>query len=805
MHRVIRDLRYAIRSLTRQPGFTAAVVVTLALGIGANTAIFSVVNGVLLRPLPYPNDDRLTVLWTLFSNGQTETASVPDYIDWKAQGSSFTGMSAFANSNDNLAAPGGDPERIPSARVIADYFQTLGLTPAVGRFFVADDFVFGSHRVVVLSHGLWQRRFGGERSIVGQSITLNARPYTVVGVAPDGMRLPARAQLWSPYAVDPSAPPPNRRGDFLTVVGRLKPGVPLARAQAEMSGIAKRLEATYPASNTNVGIKLVPLREELVGSVRLALLVFSGAVALVLLIACANVANLLLARATAREREMAVRTALGAGRTELVKQLLTESLLLAATGGLLGIMLAWWGVQALKAAAPPTLPRLDEIALDGTALVFTVLAVVTTGILFGLAPALRGSATALHATISAGGRGGIGGGHGERLRGALVVAQVALALMLLIGSGLLIRTFARLQQVDLGFDAGHVLTAQVVLPGLKYPTPESQAAFFNSLRERLAATPGVQTVGFATDVPLAGGYNYNSFVIVGRPAPQPGNTPDAVPTVVTGEYFSALRIPLLAGRSFEIGDGPNAPRVAIVNREFVQKHFEGKNPLGERISFGNPADSTSWLTIIGVVGSTKLEGVANESYPQVFTAYAQSPRFYQYIVARTTGDPLAFAPTLRRELAALDPAQPIASVMSMEERAASSVAQSKLNSAIIALFACVALALAAVGIYAVISYAVSQRTREIGIRMALGAARGDVIRLVVRDGMAPAIIGALLGVLGAVGATRLMRNLLYGVSARDPIVFGTVLGGLVVIALGACYVPARRASRVDPNVALRTD
>jgi putative ABC transport system permease protein len=388
----------------------------------------------------------------------------------------------------------------------------------------------------------------------------------------------------------------------------------------------------------------------------------------------------------------------------------------------------------------------------------------------------------------------------------LVIAQVALALILLVGSGLLIRTFGRLQQVELGFDASHVLTAQIVLPGLKYPTAERQFAFFNDLRTRLAAVPGVQTVGLSTDVPLGGtGYNYNSFAIVGRPAPAPGNTPDAVPTIATAEYFSALRIPLLSGRMFSAGDGPNAPRVAIVNREFVDKHFEGKSPLGERITFGNLSDSTSWLTIVGVVGSTKLEGVANESYPQAFTPFAQSPVFYQFVSVRTAGDPLAFTPTLRRELAALDAAQPISNIMSMEERAASSVAQSKLNSVIIALFACVALVLAAVGIYAVISYAVTQRTREIGIRMALGAARSDVLRLVVRDGMSPAVIGAVLGIVGAVGVTRLMRNLLYGVSATDPIVFGTVLGGLVVIALGACYVPARRASRVDPNVALRND
>jgi putative ABC transport system permease protein len=806
MHALVRDLRYALRSLIRQPGFTAAVTITLALGIGANTAIFSVVNGVLLRPLPYPNDEQLMMVWTKFSNDQTETASLPDYTDWKAQGSSFARMSAYANSNDNLAAPGGEPERVPSARVVADFFETLDVKPAAGRWFVPDEFVFGSHRVAVLSHGLWQRRFGANPAILGQTITLNARPFTVVGVAPETMRLPARAQLWTPYSRDPSGPQANRRSDFLSVVGRLKPGIPVARAQSEMDGLARRLATAYPQTNTGVGIKVISLHDQLVGSVRLALLVFTGAVALVLLIACANVANLLLARATAREREMAVRAALGAGRSQLVRQLLTESLMLAVTGGLLGLLLAYWGVQALKAAAPTTLPRLDEIALDPMALVFTAVAVVVTGILFGLAPALRGSASGLHATISTGGRAGIGGGPGERLRATLVVAQVALALILLVGSGLLLRTFTRLQQVDLGFDPEHVLTAQVVLNGVKYPQSSQQLAFFNSLRDRLAAVPGVQTVGLTTDVPLGGGYNYNSFGVVGRPAPQPGQgTPDAVPTIATAEYFSALRIPLIAGRMFSESDRENAPRVAIVNRELVQKHFAGNNPLGARISFGNLTDSTSWLTIVGVVGSTKLEGVANESYAQVFTPLAQSPVFYLYVVTRTNGDPLAFAPTVRREVAALDAAQPIADLQSMEQRAAASVAQSKLNSIIVTMFASVALILAAVGIYAVIAYAVSQRTREIGIRMALGAARGDVLRLIVRDGMAPAVIGATIGALGAFAVTRLIRNLLYGVSTTDPIVFGIVMGALAMVALGACYVPARRASRVDPNVALRNE
>jgi putative ABC transport system permease protein len=806
MDTIARDLRYAVRALLRQPGFTAAVVLTLALGIGANTAIFSVVNGVLLRPLPYPNDAQLMMVRTRFASGQTETASLPDYTDWKAQSSSFSRVSAYASSNDNLAAVGGEPERVPSARVLPDFFATLGVSPAAGRWFLPEEFVFGAHRVVVLSHGLWQRRFGANRSIIGQTITLNARPYTVVGVAPESMRLPARAQLWSPYAYDPAGRAPGRRSDFLAVIARLRPGVTEAQAQADMDAVGRHLAEAYPPTNQGVGVDVVSLHDRLVGSIRPALLVFTAAVALVLLIACANVANLLLARATSREREMAVRAALGAGRKRLVRQMLTESLVLSAAGGALGLLLAWWGVQALKAAAPPTLPRLDEVALDPMALGFTALAVIVTGLLFGLAPAMRGSAFALHTTLSAGGRAGIGGGRGERLRGVLVVAQVALALILLVGSGLLVRTFSRLQQVDLGFDSGHVLTAQIVLPAAKYTGGEQQAAFFNSLRERLASTPGVQVVGLSTDVPLTGGYNYITFDVVGRPAPGPGETsPDAVPTTASPEYFSALKIPLQAGRLFDATDVPNAPQVAIVNRELVQKHFGGRNPIGERITFGNPSDSTGWLTIVGVVGSTRLEGVGLETYPQVFTPLAQSPVPFLYVVARTIGDPLAFAPVLRRELAALDPAQPISDVASMDERAASSVAQFKLNSIIVTLFAAVALVLASVGIFAVISYAVAQRTREIGIRMALGAARLDVLRLIVRDGMTPAAVGVVIGTAGAFGATRLMRSLLYGVSATDPIVFGLVATMLVLVAVGACYLPARRAARVDPNVALRYD
>jgi putative ABC transport system permease protein len=806
METFIRDIRHAARSLARRPGFTVAIALTLALGIGANTAIFSVVNGVLLRPLPFPEPGRLMTVWTNLPNWGHESASLPDYTDWKAQGSTFDAMTAYAQSSDNLAAIGGEPERVPSARLMPEFLRTLGVSVTHGRTFTDDEFVFGAHRVVILSHGLWTRRFGSDAGVIGSTITLNTIPHTVVGIAPPSLGEISRAQLWTPYARNPASGPAGRRSDFLYVVGRLKPGMTEARAQTEMDAVARRLAAEYPATNEGVGIDVVSMHAQLVGSIKPALVIFSAAVGLVLLIACANVANLLLARATAREREMAVRVALGAGRSRLLRQLLSESVLLAVSGGLLGLLLAVWGVQALKAAAPPTLPRIDQIGLDGMALAFTAAASLVTGLLFGLAPALRTSGTAIHGALTAGGRSAIGGGRGDRLRSVLVLTQVALALLLLVGSGLLIRTFDRLQRVDLGFDETGVLTAQIVLPAAKYQGGERQRAFFEELRGKIAAVPGVEVAALSTDVPLDGGYGYITFSIVGRTNDGPNVTAqDAVPTVADADFFKALRIPLVTGRMFGPEDGPAAPRVAIVNREMVTKHFAGRNPIGERITFGAPNDTAGWRTIVGVVGSTRLEAVGKESYAQVFVPLAQSPGPSSYVVVRTSGDAEQLAPVLRRELAALDPAQPISDVKTMEQRVASSISQSKLNTVLIGLFAGVALALASIGIYGVISYAVAQRTREIGIRMALGATTTDVLGLVVRQGMTPALLGVLVGVAAALGATRLMGSLLYGVSATDPIVFAAVCAVLTVVALAACLVPARRASLVDPNVALRND
>jgi putative ABC transport system permease protein len=803
MDNLRQTLRYAMRTFVRRPGFTAAVTLTLALGIGANTAIFSFVNGILLRPLPYPAADRLVTLWTMLPEWGKEVASWPDYNDWKSQSTVFTRVAGYANSSVNLSSDDEAPERLASAVVTEGLFETLGISPMIGRQFTSGDFVFGAHRVAILSHDLWVRRFASNPAIVGKTILLSARPYLVVGIAPPAMRLPERAQLWTPYALTPDNAPNGRRSDFLAVVARLKPDASAEKAQTEMNAIAKRLGDAYPQTNTNVGIGVIPLQRELVGNVRDALLVFGAAVGLVLLIACANVANLLLARSTSREREMAVRSALGAGRTRLIRQLLVESVLLSALGAVVGLLLAIWGVQGLTGLVRGSLPRLYEVKIDLAALLFTGVTAVLTGLLFGLAPALRLSGMTLASAIAEGGRGAIGG-RGDRLRAGLVLAQVALALMLLAGSGLLVKSFRQLQRVDLGFDDSHALAVQVALPGAKYGTPQQRSAFFEALTTRLVAEPGVQTIGLTSDVPLSTSYDYITVAIIGRPQPAAGErTPDAIPTIADTGYFRALRIPLLEGRMFGPEDRPTSPRVAVVNREFVQRYLRGQPAIGERITFGNPSDSTQWLTIVGIVGTTRLAGVGKDSYPQVFAPFSQTPNGSMYVVLRTAGNPLAVVSSVRRDVTAVDPTQPIADIRSMEQRVDDNIAQSRLSSLLVGFFALVALALASIGIYGVISYAVAQRTREIGIRIALGATTGEVLRLVVRQGMTPAILGIALGLAGAFMTTRLMSKLLFGVSPTDPLIFAGVTVVLTAVALVACWLPARRAARVDPVTALR--
>ncbi len=798
---LVHDLRLSLRTLRRAPAFTVAVVATLAIGIGANTAIFSFVRGVLLRPLPFANDGQLVALWTNIPKFGHEGASVPDYLDWKSKTSSFSGMGAFANTRFNLAVPNADPERIGGAMADQDLLPVLGLTPQRGRGFTGADMVWGANHVALLSDALWRREFGADPNILSRTIQLNDVPYTVIGVAPPALQTLVKADVLVPASFDPAAPPP-RRGDFLHVVGRLKAGVTADRAQADATRLALQLEQEYPNTNDGIGILVQPLRDVLIGSVRTPLITFAAAVALLLLIACANVANLMLARATARQRELAVRVALGAGRGRLVRQLLTESVFLSLVGGACGILVAFWGVHALRAAVPADMPRLDAVTVDPVVFAFAALTAVVCGIGFGIVPALRGSRGAMQAHLSHGSRGNAAGGR-DRLRGGLVLTQTALALVLAVGAGLLARSFQRLQAVDLGFDQHNVLTAQMLIPNNKYSTPQQRLRFFESVRDKLGAAPGVRNAALTTDLPLVPNYNYLSFAVFGRPAPAKGErVPDAVVTMADSSYFSTLHIPLLSGRDFAGGDRLGASRVALMNDDAVRTYFGGKSPIGQRINFGDPSDSSSWLTVVGVVGTTRLEGVGQDSYPQVFIPVTQSPQRAMYVVLRTAGDPAALIPTLRRAVKDIDAGQPVADVATMSQRVASALAPARLNSMLVAVFSVIALVLAAVGIYGVVSYTVAQRTREIGIRMALGAGGGDVMRLVVRRGMAPALAGVAVGLVAAVYLAHLARGLLYGVGAADPVSLGGAAVILTAIAAAACLVPGRRAARVAPVVAL---
>ncbi|HET7584758.1 MAG TPA: ABC transporter permease [Gemmatimonadaceae bacterium] len=797
-----RDLRLAARSLRRTPAFTLAVIVTLAIGIGANTAIFSFVRGVLLRPLPFRSDHELVKLWTDLPEFGKETASMPDYGDWKSQTSSFQSMGAYANTRFNLSMPNSEPERVAAAMADEDLFRTLGLAPAHGRAFTAGDMAFGSSHVAILSDALWRRYFNADQRVLNSTIYLNDQPYTVIGVAPAGAHALVPADLWVPLSFDPSRTF-SRRGDFLHVIARLKPGMTTERAQRDASRLASALASEYPATNAGVGILVQPLRDVIIGDVRTPLITLAAAVGLLLLIGCANVANLMLARATARRREMAVRVALGAARGRLVRQLLTESVVLALVGGAVGMLVAVAGVRALKAAAPADMPRLDAVHVDLAVFAFAAVVAMLCGIAFGLMPALRATRGTLHVHLAHGSRGNASGGA-ERLRGGLVLAQTALALILAVGAGLLARSFQQLQQVNLGFDQRNVLTAQMLIPASRYATPEQQIAFFQQVRDRMRATPGVRDAALTTDLPMVPNYSYLAFDVRGRPAPAPGEkTPDAIVTVVDTSYFSTMRMALRSGRTFTGADRSGTLPTAVVSEQMARTYFGDASPLGERITFGDPTDTTAtWYTIVGVVATTRLEGVGRDAYPQVFLPMQQSAQRSMFVVLRAERDAAALITPLRSAVKAIDPAQPIADVATMEERVAHSVAPARLNSMLIAVFSIIAVVLAGVGIYGVVSYTVAQRTREIGIRLALGANGSDVLRLITRCGMAPALAGVAVGLVAAVYLARLARGLLYGVTAWDPVSLAGAALLLAAIAAMACLVPGLRAARVQPVVAL---
>jgi putative ABC transport system permease protein len=799
----MNDLRYAFRMLLKSPGFSLIAILTLALGIGANSAIFSVIETVLLRPLPFPQPDELVMLWSAPNKGaDRENHSYPDYVDFREQAKSLAALALYTRAGTVLNS-GSDGHELNGLAATSDIFQVLGAAPMLGRAYTrAED--SPDARVVVFTHEAWQRYFNGDPNIIGRQVRLALKPYTVIGVMPRGFRYPLNAQTEYLMPIHPlTAPALQERGaHFLRAVGRLRPGVTAAQANAEVAAIATRLAQQYPNTNTDRSATVVPLHQDLTGDVRSALFVVLAAVFFVLLIACANVANLLLARATARQREIAIRTALGATRARIVKQLLAEGFLLAVCGALGGLLLAWWGIDLLRASGPQDVPRLDEVRINSVVIFFTLGVSFASTLLFALVPALQVTRPQVSESLQEGARAGAGP-ESHRLRGILVVSQVALSLLLLTGAGLMIKSFANLRETNPGFDPTQVMTAEVVLPRAKYLEPEQQRQYFERFLPQLAALPGVEAVGGASPLPFSGDDSARSFWIAGRPDPGPGNHPDASNLRVQGEYFRAMRIPLLAGRTFDRRETKDSPRVVIVNEALVQKFFPNTNPLGQHLLIDNEKGSTP-VEIVGVVGSSRHDSLAIPPYPEYYVPLAQDPDRLSHLVFRTaTANLSGLEATVRRIMLEMDRDVFVPKVVPLEKLIVGTLAQPRFNMTLLGSFAAVALLLAAIGIYGVIAYSVAQRTREIGIRMALGAQRGDVLRMILRQSMIIIGIGLTIGLFGAFALTRWMGSLLYGVSAHDLSIHGFVLAVLGAAGLIASYIPARRAMRVDPMVALR--
>jgi len=810
MGTIWQDLRYGVRTLWKSPGFTYVAVLALALGIGANTAIFSVVNTVLLRPLPYNAPERLVWLWETSPRNDIpkEVASYPNFNDWRQQNQNFEAVAAFSNTAPSLTGNDGEPERLPGAAVLGDFFTVLGIEPALGRKFLAEENEEGKHRVAILSHGLWQRRFGGDAGIVGRQIGVNGGQYTVVGVMPPNFKHPnpeARrpVEMWLPLPVSEGMRN-GRRGDFLSVIARLKPGVSIEQSRAEMTTIAARLEQQYPDTNDGWSVIVQPLHQRFTGDVRPALLMLLGAVGFLLLIACANVANLLLARSSTRLKEIAIRTALGAGRGRIVRQLLTESVVLSLLGGALGLLVAFWGIDALLALSPGNIPRLESVGIDRQVLLFTLGVSLVTGIVFGLAPALTVSNPNLNEMMKESGRSSSEGGRGRRLRNALAVAEIALSLVLLVGAGLLIKSFLRLQDVKPGFNPENLLAVELVLPATKYAENPQVVNFYDQLLQQMAQQPGVQGATATSALPLGGGGDVFAFSVEGRTRASTERVPDAETRTISPDYFRTLQIPLRSGRLLDERDNENAPRAVVVSESLARKYFPGEDPVGKRITFGDPqASDVIWLNVVGIVGDVHQSGLDEEPYAQVYRSYRQSPRRGLTVIVRTAGAPLGMLDVLRSQVRALDPQQPLYNARTAEQVLDESISRPRFNMLLVTILAAVAMILATVGIYGVISYMVTQRTHEIGIRMALGARPLDVFRMVLRQGLLIALLGVGGGLVASFALTRLLSSLLYDVRPTDLVTFASVSILLTAVVLLACYIPARRATRVDPMVALR--
>jgi putative ABC transport system permease protein len=809
MSTFVQDLRYGARMLVTGGAVTFVAIVTLALGIGANTAIFSMVNGILLKPLPYLHPAELLLVGERHGE-RPISVSWLNYADWKAQNRVFSDMGATVTVFLNLARRDTEPERLVGARVTASYFRTLGVEPLVGRIFTEQEDSVGGEPVIVLSEGLWHRLYGGERSVIGRTIALSDTTYTVIGVMPAAFVIenpPVDGWVSMGRVRDSFGNRGNHPG--IRVVARMKPGVTVDQARADLDAIAARLAQDYPATNSNIGVVVDLLHDRFVGpDLKRALVILLGAVVFVLLIACANVANLLLSRGAARQREIAVRTALGAGRVRLLRQLLTESVLLAAAGGVGGILLGAWGLRALLALVPDNLARVDAVGVDATVLAYTAALTLLTGIIFGLAPALQVSRPDLSETLKEGGRGGSKGVRAQRVRSTLVVAQVGLSLVLLVGAGLMLRSFAALQASSPGIDPAHVVAGGVALPATRYGSDEPRRQFMRRVIDRLETTAGVEAVGTITPLPLSLNGWQTSFAVEGYPEPEPGKFPTNDIARVTPGYFRAMGVRLLRGRTFTWQDNEGAPLVAIIDETFADTWFANEDPVGRRIKInaGHPVPGMPpppWVTVVGVVNHVKNYGIDQESRVEVYVPYLQSTVSQITLVVKGPGGAAAMGQAMRDAVREADPTLPVFAIRTMDEYLARTLTSKRLMMLLLALFAAVALTLAAVGIYGVMAYAVAQRTPEIGIRMALGAHPRDVLRLVVGQGMLLTVCGVVLGLAAAYWLTRLLEALLFGVSATDVRTFAGVALLLAVVAFLATWIPARRAARVDPLVALR--
>jgi putative ABC transport system permease protein len=806
MSTLIQDLRYGLRNLMKRPGATAIALITLALGIGVNTAIFSAVDSVLLRPLPFKDSETLVALWEHSPNmGIARNEMAPaNVFDLRQQNQVFEDVGAFGELSINLTGEG-EPERLEGQLVTASVFRVLGVQPALGRIFSPEEDQVGQHRVALLSDALWRRRFNADRGIINRNLTLNGESFTVVGVMPPGFFFPVHeSELWVPWAMPPEQA--AGRGDhYLRVVARLKPGVTIERANADIESVATRLAAEYPRTNEGLGFLANSFHRDFVGDLRLPILILFGAVGVVLLIACANVANLLLAQATTRRREIAIRMALGARRWTICQQLLLESLLLSIGGGLLGVLGAIWGVEALSKLLPASLSKLQAVSIDARVLIFTLVVVVFTAIAFGVVPALHAARANPGEALNETAR-DAAGGSGRYIRRVLVVSEVALAVVLLVGAGLLIRSFQQLRQVDIGFKPDNLLTMRMDLPFPKYSKRETRRAFYDEVLRRVKDLNGVDSAGMITFLPLSFSGMKFSFSVEGRDVPSDSALPFVLYRAVSPDYFRALGIPLQRGRLFDTRDSADAPPAIIVNRRLAEQFWPGEDPTGKRLKIG-PLDSPNpWTIIVGVVGDVRQAGLYGEQQFEMYVPYAQETRGFvapRDLVVRTNGDPTLLAKAVREAVWAVDKDQPVSKVRTMDDVLAAATSRERFQTLLLTMFATLALVLACVGLYGVISYAAAQRTHEIGVRMALGAQPGDVLRLVLRQGMTLTFSGLLLGLAGGLAVMRVMSDLLFGVTATDAVTYLSVGTLLVLVAFVACYVPARRATKVDPLTALR--